>query len=38
LNWVNLGSPVVTLNSPNFGKIQTAGNPRIFQLALKFLF
>jgi Carboxypeptidase regulatory-like domain/TonB-dependent Receptor Plug Domain len=37
-NWVNLGSPVATLNSPNFGKIQTAGNPRIFQLALKFLF
>jgi hypothetical protein len=37
-NWVNLGNPVVTLNSPNFGKIQTAGSPRIFQLALKFLF
>jgi hypothetical protein len=38
LNWVNLGNPVVSLNSPNFGKIQTAGSPRIFQLALKFLF
>ena len=38
LNWVNLGSPVAALNSPTFGKIQTAGNPRIFQLALKFVF
>jgi hypothetical protein len=38
LNWVNLGSPVVAVNSPTFGKIQTAGNPRIFQLALKFVF
>jgi hypothetical protein len=37
-NWVNLGNPVVSVNSPNFGKIQSAGSPRIFQLALKFLF
>ncbi|MGA2271119.1 MAG: carboxypeptidase-like regulatory domain-containing protein [Bryobacteraceae bacterium] len=37
-NWVNVGTPTLTLSSPNFGKILSAGSPRIFQLALKFLF
>jgi hypothetical protein len=30
--------PTLTVNSPNFGKILSAGSPRIFQPALKFLF
>ena len=37
-NHVNPGNPVTTLNNPNFGKILTAGDPRILQLALKYLF
>jgi hypothetical protein len=37
-NFVNAGTPTLTLNSPNFGKILSAGSPRIFQLALKLMF
>ena len=37
-NFVNAGTPNLTFNSPNFGKILSAGSPRIFQLALKFMF
>ena len=37
-NFVNAGTPTLTLNSPNFGKILSAGSPRIFQLALKLVF
>jgi hypothetical protein len=32
------GDPVVTFNSANFGRIVTAEDPRILQLAFKFLF
>lgn len=38
INHVNLGPPVTSLNSSNFGKILTAGDPRIMQFALKFEF
>jgi outer membrane receptor protein involved in Fe transport len=39
LNRVQLGVPVATLNSPNFGVItSTAGDARIVQLALKYTF
>jgi hypothetical protein len=37
-NRVNLGTPVSTLNSPNFGLITTAADARIIQLALKYTF
>ncbi len=35
LNHVNFGAPVTALNSGNFGKILSAGDPRIMQFALK---
>ena len=38
LNRVNLGNPVSALNSPNFGLITSAADPRIIQLALKYTF
>jgi hypothetical protein len=38
LNNVNLGLPVSALNNGNFGRIQSAGDPRILQLALRVLF
>jgi hypothetical protein len=38
LNRVNLGNPVSALNSPNFGLISLASDPRIIQLALKYTF
>ena len=38
INHVNFNPPVTSLNSASFGTIQTAGDPRIMQLALKFTF
>jgi hypothetical protein len=32
---VNYGAPITALNSASFGTIQTAGDPRIMQFALK---
>jgi hypothetical protein len=37
-NHVNLGTPATTLTDPTFGKIRSAGPPRIAQLALKYVF
>ncbi len=38
VNYVNLGAPITALNNAAFGQIQTAGDPRIMQFALKFDF
>ncbi len=38
INYVNLAAPITALNSASFGQIQTAGDPRIMQFALKFEF
>jgi hypothetical protein len=38
LNHANFDVPVSSLNSGSFGRIQTAGDPRIIQFALKFAF
>jgi hypothetical protein len=35
---VNLGLPVADLNSPNFGRIFSAGAPRLMQFGAKLLF
>jgi hypothetical protein len=37
-NKVNFNAPVTALNSASFGQIQSAGDPRIMQFALKFTF
>ncbi len=37
-NHVNLGLPVADLNSANFGRIFSAGPPRLVQFALKLMF
>ena len=37
-NEVNLGLPVSDLNSPNFGRIFSAGPPRLMQFAVKVLY
>jgi hypothetical protein len=37
-NRVNLGLPVADLNSPNFGRIFSAGAPRLMQFGAKLLF
>jgi hypothetical protein len=38
LNQVNFGQPVPQLNNRNFGKVQSAGDPRILQFALRYVF
>jgi hypothetical protein len=38
LNWTNYNNPNTTLSSSSFGKITSAGDPRILQLAAKFHF
>jgi hypothetical protein len=39
LNQVNLGQPTTTLNAAaNFGRITSAGSPRIVQFGLKYLY
>lgn len=38
LNHTNFGGPVATLTNPSFGKILTAGSPRVIQLAAKLTF
>ena len=38
LNHPNFGLPVADLNSPNFGRILSAGSPRLMQFALKVSF
>jgi hypothetical protein len=38
VNRVNLNAPTTALNNANFGKILSAGSPRIMQAALKFTF
>ena len=37
-NLVNLDRPEGSLTSPLFGKVTTAGDPRILQFALKYVF
>ena len=37
-NHLNPNNPVLAINNQNFGKILSAGEPRIIQLALKYLF
>jgi len=37
-NHTNFGLPVADLNSANFGRILSAGPPRLMQFALKFIF
>jgi carboxypeptidase family protein/TonB-dependent receptor-like protein len=37
-NKVNFNAPITALNSSSFGQIQTAGDPRIMQFAVKFNF
>jgi hypothetical protein len=38
LNTVNLGAPAGVVGAANFGTITTALDPRVVQLAVKFLF
>jgi hypothetical protein len=37
-NHTNFGDPIVNKGNANFGKIQSAGSPRIMQFALKYAF
>ena len=38
LNTPPLGAPAAVLGAANFGTITSAGDPRVVQLALKFVF
>ena len=38
LNQVNFGGPTASLNNRNFGRILSAGSPRILQFALRYTF
>ena len=38
LNHANFLNPVANLSNPNFGRILSAGDPRVIQFALKFIF
>jgi hypothetical protein len=38
LNHANFANPTASLSSSNFGRILSAANPRIMQLAAKFYF
>jgi len=38
LNHTNFNNPSATLSSATFGKVQSAGDPRILQFAAKFKF
>jgi hypothetical protein len=38
LNHPVFSNPVATLNNPNFGKITGVGSPRLYQVALKYVF
>ncbi len=37
-NWFRYNNPVTALNNANFGRIQSAGDPRIMQFAVKYQF
>jgi hypothetical protein len=37
-NHLNPGNPTTAINSPTFGRILSAADPRIMQAALKFVF
>ena len=38
LNWFRALDPITSFSSPVFGQIQTAGDPRIMQFAVKYVF
>ena len=38
LNWFQWNNPVTNFNSVDFGRITSAGDPRIMQFALKYQF
>jgi hypothetical protein len=38
LNHVNFGGPTASVNNRNFGRILSAGSPRILQFALRYTF
>ena len=37
-NWFRWGNPVTAVNNPTFGRILSAGDPRIMQFAMKYSF
>ena len=38
LNWLRWGDPITDFNNANFGRILSAGDPRILQFAVKYQF